>query len=68
MAKYAGWNNLLLQGQSPTDDEIIYESRENWSPSKLKIARERFVKGLAWLRKHKLVPTGTGLLVDKRKK
>jgi len=65
---YAGWNNLLLQGQSPTDDEIIYESRENWSESKLKIPRERFTNGLAWLRKHKLVPTGTGLLVDKRKK
>jgi hypothetical protein len=27
---YASWNNLLLDRLDPTDDEIIYESREKW--------------------------------------
>lgn len=65
---YAAWNNLIILGNSPSDKEIIYEARENWSASKLKIPRSRFVKGLAWLRKNDLIPNGTGLLVTKRKR
>uniref|UniRef100_UPI004048D151 restriction endonuclease subunit S n=1 Tax=Mariniflexile sp. TaxID=1979402 RepID=UPI004048D151 len=64
---YAGWNNLLIDGKTPTDDEIVYESRENWSKRKLTIKRERFYKALQWMRKDEigLVPIGFGTKVLK---
>lgn len=61
---YAAWNNLLLLGRSPSDEEIVYEARENWHASKLEIERERFFKALEWMRKHGLVPSGRGRYVD----
>lgn len=57
---YAAWNNLLLDGRQPTDEEVVYESRENWHPDKIKIRRERFFKAIEWMRKHGVVPTGNG--------
>jgi type I restriction enzyme S subunit len=66
---YAGWNNLILNGNaSPSDEEIVYESRENWSERKLKIARERFFKAIEWMRKNEIVPTGYGAVVPFPKK
>jgi type I restriction enzyme S subunit len=62
---YAGWNNLLLDGRKPTDEEIIYESRENWHKDKLKIDRERFFKALRWMREKELTPSGQGRKVKK---
>ncbi len=61
---YAAWNNLLLLGRAPSDEEIVYEARENWHASKLEIAREKFFKGLEWIRKQGLVPAGRGRYVD----
>jgi restriction endonuclease S subunit len=64
---YAGWNNLIILGNShPSDEEIVTESRENWSKRKLGIPRERFFKAINWLRKKEinLIPTGYGLLVS----
>lgn len=63
---YAGWNNLLLDGKTPSDEEIVYESRENWHESKLKIERDRFFRALAWMREHELVPKGLGYKVNKK--
>jgi type I restriction enzyme, S subunit len=57
---YAGWNNLLLLGKDPTDEEIIYESRENWSKRKLTINRQRFFDALKWMRDHNYIPEGKG--------
>ncbi len=67
---YAGWNNLLIDGKTPTDDEIVYESRENWSKRKLTIQRERFYKALNWMRKDEitLIPIGFGAKVLKPNK
>jgi hypothetical protein len=66
---YAGWNNLILNGNvSPSDEEIVHESRENWSERKLKIARERFFKAIEWMRKNEIVPTGYGAVVPFPKK
>jgi len=64
---YAGWNNLLIDGKNPTDDEIVYESRENWSKRKLSIERKRFYKALNWMRQDDvaLFPSGNGMRVDK---
>ncbi|EMK04117.1 type I restriction modification DNA specificity domain protein [Leptospira kirschneri] len=62
---YAGWNNLLLEGKKPSDEEIVYESRENWSPEKLKLSRSRFFTALGWMRKKGYVPEGKGVIVSK---
>lgn len=61
---YAAWNNLLLLGRPPSDEDIVYEARENWHASKLGIEREKFFKGLEWMRKQGLVPVGKGRYVD----
>lgn len=63
---YAGWNNLLILGQQPTDEEIVFESRENWSKRKLLIERGNFFKALIWMRKHGYIPEGKGSLVLKK--
>lgn len=64
---YAGWNNLIILGNSnPSDEEIVNESRENWSARKLSIPRERFFRAINWLRRKEvnLIPRGHGLLVS----
>ncbi len=60
---YAAWNNLLLLGKSPNDEEIVTEARENWHESKLKIERDKFFTALAWMRGKGLVPSGRGRFV-----
>jgi type I restriction enzyme S subunit len=65
---YAAWNNLLLLGGSPDDEEIVYEARENWHSSKLDIERAKFFKGLEWMRQKGLVPAGKGRYVDVKQK
>jgi hypothetical protein len=57
---YAAWNDLLLDGQSPDDEAIIREARENWHPAKQRIEHGSWVAGLAMMRREKLVPKGTG--------
>lgn len=63
---FAGWNNLLLANKNPTDDEIVYESRENWSERKLTIEREKFYKALTWMKSHNFIPQGKGVMVLKK--
>lgn len=63
---YAGWNNLLLLGQIPSDEEIVYESRENWHTDKLNIERDKFFKALVWMREHGLIPMGKGRYVKNK--
>lgn len=61
---YAGWNNLLLDGLTPTDEEIVTESRENWSKRKLGIDRKEFFDAIEWMRNNGMVPGGTGKRVN----
>lgn len=61
---YAAWNNLILQGNSFTDEEIVLEARENWHTEKLKIPREKFFNAIEWMRKNEvLIPKGNGKIV-----
>jgi len=57
---FAAWNNLLLDGKQPTDEQIVYESRENWHPEKMKIERDKFFSAVEWMRKQGMVPEGKG--------
>jgi len=63
---FAAWNNLLLDGKQPTDEEIVYEARENWHPDKLKIERDKFFKTIEWMRKKNIVPNGKGKRVTEK--
>jgi type I restriction enzyme S subunit len=57
---YAAWNNFLIDGKKPTDEQIVKEARENWTKEKLNIERPKFFKALEWLRKKKIEPKGLG--------
>lgn len=63
---YAAWNNLLLDGHQPSDQQIIFEARDNWHPDKLKIEQERFEKGLSWMKAKGLIPNGQGRSVKSK--
>jgi type I restriction enzyme S subunit len=57
---FAAWNDFLLDGQQPSDDEIVREVRENWHPSKQRFKEPELKTWLEWLRQHALVPQGRG--------
>jgi hypothetical protein len=57
---FAAWNNLLLDGKCPNDEQIVFEARENWHPDKLKIERQKFFAAVQWLRDQGVVPEGKG--------
>lgn len=61
---FAAWNNLLIDGLNPTDEEIVFESRENWHKDKLKIPLERFFGAIKWMRDENIIPQGHGKRVD----
>ena len=61
---YAAWNNLLLEGADPTNDEIIRAAREDWHEDKNKISRHKFIDALRLLRVKDCVPTGRGRKVE----
>ena len=48
---YAAWNNFLIDGYQPSDEEIVKAAREDWSKQKLNIERQNFFKALKWMRK-----------------
>lgn len=58
---YGVWNDLLSEGATPSDDEIITGFLDDWHPEK----RKKFRAGdlpewLGWMRRHGIVPTGSG--------
>lgn len=57
---FCAWNDFLIMGDLPTDDEVIREVRENWHPSKERFSPEQLTKWLNWLRENNIVPTGKG--------
>lgn len=63
---YGAWNDFLLNGLSPTDDEIIHDIRTNWAPEKQAIPESDWRFALAWMREHKVIPTGWGKPIRQR--
>lgn len=57
---HAAWNNLLLDGKQPTNDEIIFEARENWHDDKLKIPKSEFENAIKLIKSHGVEPKGEG--------
>lgn len=56
---HAAWNNLLADGKIADDSAILYEARENWHPSKLKIAESKFRDAIKFIRAKGIVPDGS---------
>lgn len=57
---YAVWNDYLLDGESPTKNQIVNGARNNWHASKQAIPEDRWAKALTWMREKRLVPKGSG--------
>ena len=55
---FAAWNDFLIDGKSPTDDEIVQEVRENWHESKERFSPAQLKQWLEWMLKNKIVPQG----------
>jgi len=58
---YGVWNDALIEGASPTDEDIISGFLNDWHPEKpRKFRRDELPEWLGWMRRHGVVPTGTG--------
>lgn len=58
---YAVWNDALIEGEKLTDDEIIAAFLAEWHPEKAKKFRaHELQEWLSWMRRHDLVPIGSG--------
>ncbi len=57
---FAVWNDFLIEGKEPTEEQIIHEFRENWHAKKGRFSPQELSTKLDWMRTHGLVPTGTG--------
>lgn len=55
---FAAWNDSLLDGQTPDDNWIIKEVRENWHVSKQRFTPAELKKWLGWMRQNDVVPLG----------
>ncbi|MFO6464195.1 hypothetical protein ACK8OR_07380 [Jannaschia sp. KMU-145] len=57
---FASWNDLLLEGKTPSDDEIVDLILNDWTESKKAISADRWHSALAWMREKGLTPRGLG--------
>lgn len=55
---FAVWNDFLIDGIKPTDEQIITDMRENWHEKKKRFTPAELGKWLNWMRKEKLIPRG----------
>lgn len=62
---FAAWNDFLLDGQTPTDDEIVAELHTNWHERKRTFSAARLKQALDWMRDKNIVPVGRGPRTEK---
>jgi type I restriction enzyme S subunit len=55
---FAVWNDFLIDGIEPTDEQIITDMRENWHERKGRFSTSDLKPWLSWLRKENFVPRG----------
>lgn len=58
---YAVWNDALIDGKQPDDAAIIRGFLQDWHPEKGKFKQVDLQTWLGWMRRHGLVPKGSGL-------
>lgn len=59
---YIAWNDLLLRNIDPTDEAILREVLDHWHEQKTRIPVSAWRRGLAWLRRSSLQPSGWGAI------
>lgn len=58
---YAAWNDLLIEGKRPTDEEILGQaSKDHWHAKKEEISPSQWTRGLARLKEIGFIPKGWG--------
>jgi type I restriction enzyme, S subunit len=57
---FAVWNDFLIDGHSPRDEDIVTGFREHWHQEKQKFTAKSLHTWLDWMRRNGLVPTGRG--------
>ncbi|CAM5276543.1 restriction endonuclease subunit S [Eoetvoesiella caeni] len=57
---FAVWNDFLIDGIQPADEQIITDMREHWHGRKARFAPSDLKPWLVWLRKENFVPRGLG--------
>lgn len=55
---FAVWNDFLIDGVQPTDEQIITDVRENWHERKGRFSPSDLKSWLSWLRKENFIPRG----------
>lgn len=63
---FAAWNDMLIDGREPTEQQIVREVRENWHEAKKKFSEYRLETAIKWMRKKNLVPLGIGPKTEKK--
>lgn len=58
---YAVWNDFLLEGIEPTDDQIIKEVMTNWTDNKSNTQYSTWKASLNKMKNNSLIPKGVGL-------
>jgi len=58
---YGAWNDYIIDGIQPTDEQIVNEVLTNWHEHKERISRERWHKALNWMREQNIIPVGYGV-------
>jgi len=57
---YSAWNDFIIDGIQPSDEQIVDEVLTNWHESKERIERDRWFAALGWMRENDIVPIGYG--------
>jgi hypothetical protein len=57
---YACWNDMLIDGEQPSDQNIVNDFLYNWHESKTRYSEQRLLKALTWMKDNQLVPNGDG--------
>ncbi|GJD41967.1 restriction endonuclease subunit S [Methylobacterium bullatum] len=57
---YAVWNDFLIDGRQPSDDEIVDGVLNDWTDSKRQVPEEKWRAALPWMREKNLIPVGRG--------
>ena len=60
---HAAWNNLLVDGKTPSDEDVVWAAREGWHDSKTNIDRQKFFNAIRIIRRHDLEPDGSAKFV-----
>lgn len=58
---YAAWNDFLLDGITPSDDQIIQDVVTNWTENKANFQYTTWQESLNQMKQYGLIPKGTGL-------